>query len=202
LAAAPDAVGTGAGTITIIDLATVAEATKIDDFINSELNAGFQISDIPANISSAPSSLLSKASNVTSMMTVAEAASATPGTYNLSDSAANLAGAAAVGDGALAITATTSATVAEATIIDGFSNNGQNFYRLSDTAANLALAPASVGNGAGEITATDSATNRVLDNALKIFASPHITIFINKPLSRDIDSFLCTFSKSFGSNAF
>jgi hypothetical protein len=48
--------------------------------------------------------------------------------------------------------------VAEATAIDAFSNSGVNSYNLSDTAANLAAASASVGNSAGTITATTGAT--------------------------------------------
>ncbi|HVQ40681.1 MAG TPA: hypothetical protein VMS54_00670 [Vicinamibacterales bacterium] len=79
--------------------------------------------------------------------------------YSLSDTAASLAGASLlVGNRAASITATDAATVAQAAVIDAFTNTGPNSFALADTAAHLVAAPTLLANQASGITVTDLAT--------------------------------------------
>ena len=71
----------------------------------------------------------------TPTVTVAMAGSLAAGTYNLLDTAANLATAGITGNGAVNITASDVATVANATGIAAFTNSGAKVYNLGDTAA-------------------------------------------------------------------
>ncbi len=81
-----------------------------------------------------------------------------PGSYNLVDTAANLAAAdGTIANGALTIEATDDATVLEATAIAAFTNSGVKVYRISDEASAVAAADAAVLNGAVDIAATGTA---------------------------------------------
>lgn len=84
-------------------------------------------------------------------------------TYNMSDTAANVAGASANGRNRAAdITATDNATVLEAVTIDGATNTGSTSYAISDTSAALATSVAgqklAINNATGTVTASDNAT--------------------------------------------
>jgi hypothetical protein len=84
-------------------------------------------------------------------------------TYNMSDTAANVAGASANGrNRATDITATDAATVAQAVTIDGATNTGSTSYAISDTSAALATVVAgeklAINNATGTVTASDNAT--------------------------------------------
>lgn len=91
------------------------------------------------------------------------------GSYNLSDTASNLAAGMLVNSGsvlnnAVNITATDGATVAEADTIDGSTNSGTTTYSVSDSVTNLttAITGASTAlvavNAAANVTATGTAT--------------------------------------------
>jgi hypothetical protein len=86
-------------------------------------------------------------------------ASGFSGTYDIADIAAALAvDGGALFNGATDLTATTAATVAQATTIEGFSNSGTNTYNISDTSANLAASTNAVLSLAGTVTASDTAS--------------------------------------------
>ncbi|MGF6903433.1 hypothetical protein, partial [Paraburkholderia sp. GAS348] len=76
--------------------------------------------------------------------------------YNLSDTAANLAGApAGLAGNVVNVTATTAATVAQATAIHAFANSGTQAYTISDTAAHILAGGAAV-TAAGSVITTDA----------------------------------------------
>ena len=82
-----------------------------------------------------------------------------PTGYDLVDTAANLAAlGSAVLNEAVNITATTDATVAQATTIENATNTGANTYDIEDTAANLAASSNAVLTLAGTVTSSDAAT--------------------------------------------
>jgi hypothetical protein len=165
LAAAPTAVGNGAGTIAASGTASISEIDIIESFTNTGNNSYANITDTAANLAARTNAELTKATTVTASdaATAAQANTLSGFTkavvYNISDTPANIAAAtAAARNEAVDIITTAPASVAEATTIVNATNTGNNTYNLIDTAANLGAAADAVGNGAGTITATTDAT--------------------------------------------
>jgi hypothetical protein len=140
LAASSNAVLTLAGTVTASTDATFAEALTISAWTKPIV---YNIRDTALNLTSITSTAGDRARNEAVNITatdsatviqatrIVNASNSGTNTYNLSDSASNLAAAAAVGSGAGTITATTSATLAEATTIDGFTNTAGRLRRIA-----------------------------------------------------------------------
>lgn len=130
---------------------TVAEAVAVLTADNSGTTTIAEIRGAAADLANATTGLAANAGTndtitaviaTSGTMTAAEAGAlmsvAGSVTFNLSDSAANLAAAdSSVLNAATDITATGNTTVAEAAVIDGASNSGSNTYTIADTAASI-----------------------------------------------------------------
>ncbi len=157
----------GSGTdVTVTDAATIAQLTDIDAANGAGTLTYTDMTDTAANLAANTGGYLTGAINatLTDAATIAQLTSIdglTTGTlsYSLSDSAANLTGAAAILDNAVDITATDAATVAEATTIEAATNSGTTSYDVTDTAATIAASNDTVlGGGSGAVTASTAAT--------------------------------------------
>jgi hypothetical protein len=169
----------GGGTVSVSDNGTVTNnASVLTKIYGAAGNTyeNYYLVDTAANVAAAITAnagLVNFAQGVTLTgddATVAQAAVIQPVTsmgsataYSITDTAANLAGAAAaVLNNATNLTASDAATVAEASTINAATNSGTSSYAVSDTAANLATAVAAdvagIEGASGTVTASTAAT--------------------------------------------
>lgn len=165
---------TGAGTVSISDPVTVAQANSLDGNISATLSLS-SISDTAANLSGSSDAVLGLGTTVTASTTATAAQATTIGgftkavTYSISDTATLVAGAGTTAlNEAVNITVTGTATVAQATTIDAATtgNNALIDNALADltvtarglTASNTAN-DISIG-GVGDVQATASLSGR------------------------------------------
>lgn len=160
------------GSVALVQKVYAANATPGSSYGN------YAIVDSAANVAAASTNAVNFAQSVTvnTAATLAEAitlsgrTSMGPITYSISDTATAIAAAggvpAAARNGAVNITATGTASVADAVIINGATNSGTTSYAISDTVGNLALANtagnatsiAAINAATGTVTATGTAT--------------------------------------------
>ncbi|MFL9906052.1 hypothetical protein [Paraburkholderia sp. RL17-337-BIB-A] len=156
---------------TPINLASSSVLSSINSDAGNLLNTGELNSATTSNVAigqattlnsgSADSVAAAQSATLTTLTeTVAGAqalvASGSSTTYDLSDSAANLAAApASLAANVVNVVATTAATVAQATAIHAFANSGTQTYTISDTAAHILAGGAAV-TAAGSVVTTDA----------------------------------------------
>ncbi|UDL03830.1 DUF4214 domain-containing protein [Marinobacter sp. CA1] len=121
----------------------------------TDLPDTYTISDI-ATVHAAAT--IADVTDANTMTVIAGAENSADYVYSLSDTVANLvdAGAANTVDGAVNVTATDAATVAQGDILVAAANTGTTTYNLNDTAAALAAAGGTL-NSATNVTASDAA---------------------------------------------